>query len=312
MPAQMTSAQARVIDPILTNVARGYQNNELVGGALFPTIPVGKRGGKIIVFDKTSFKLFATDRSPGENVRRVRFGRQSDPYSLTQHALEGEVAVEDLEESQDGPGIDEAFTAVSGVANIIALRKERAQAALATNAALYPVSNKVTLTLTDQWSDPASTPVNDIEAAKDAIRSKTGKRPNTLVLGPTVFSALKTNPQIIDRIKYTGRDVPTLDLLASLFGVANVVSGDAVQASDDDVLSDVWGKFAVLAFTQVADLRARGVPSFGYTYQLKNYPIAKPGYYEENTNTWYYQVMDECSPVIAGSDAGFLFSGAVA
>jgi hypothetical protein len=34
---QMNAAQARVVDPILTNHARGYTNAEMIGRFLFPT-----------------------------------------------------------------------------------------------------------------------------------------------------------------------------------------------------------------------------------------------------------------------------------
>lgn len=43
---QMTPDSARVVDPILSNIARGYSNSALVGGSLFPTVPVQQRGGK--------------------------------------------------------------------------------------------------------------------------------------------------------------------------------------------------------------------------------------------------------------------------
>ena len=43
----MNAAGARVVDPILTTAAQGYQNNEFVGSALFPYVPVQQRGGKV-------------------------------------------------------------------------------------------------------------------------------------------------------------------------------------------------------------------------------------------------------------------------
>lgn len=66
---QMTPATARVIDPILTNVARGYANNALIGMSLFPAVPVQQRGGKIVSFGKEAFMTYATGRAPGAMPR---------------------------------------------------------------------------------------------------------------------------------------------------------------------------------------------------------------------------------------------------
>ena len=49
---QMTISATRVIDPILSTVAQGYKNSALIGSALFPSVPVTQRAGKIIQFGK--------------------------------------------------------------------------------------------------------------------------------------------------------------------------------------------------------------------------------------------------------------------
>jgi len=309
----MTPANARVIDPVLTEIARGYQNNVFVGAALFPAVPVGQRGGKIIQFGKEAFRAYNTGRAPGANTKRVQYDYGSDSYALEQHALEGTVPFDIMEEASAVPGIDVGQGAVQMVQDIIAARLERAQATLATTAGNYAASNKVTLSGTSQWSDlSASNPIDDIEAAKEAVRAKIGRYPNTVVMGAAVMAKLRQHSKIIDRIKYTGRDVPTPELLASLFVVQRVLSGDAVQASDADVLSDVWGKSVVVAYTETAGLAQMGRPSYGYTYRLRGYPIVESAYQDRNAKSWIYPVTDEVSPVIAGAEAGYLISAAVA
>ena len=67
----MNTAGARVIDPILSTVAQGYQNAEFIGMNLFPYVPVGQRGGKIITFGKEDFALYATGRAPGANTTEL-------------------------------------------------------------------------------------------------------------------------------------------------------------------------------------------------------------------------------------------------
>lgn len=309
---QMSPSQARVVDPILTTVAQGYKNAEMVGGALFPAVPVTQRGGKIVKFTREDFRLYATGRAPGANTKRVQYGYGSDPYALEQHALEGVVPFEIMQEANQAPGINMATVAIRKTQNIIALRNEKAQADLATDATKYAAANKVTLAGAAQWSDDASAPSKDIEAARDAIRAKTGRYPNKVVLGARVFSKLKTHPAIVDRIKYTGRDVVTADLLAALWEVEKVEIGKAVYEDAAGALVDVWGKFVVVAFTELGSLADMGVPSYGYTYQLGGYPIVETPYQDRNAKSWVYPVTDELSPVMAAADAGYLISAAVA
>lgn len=312
---QMTPGGARVIDPILSTVARGYKNAAMVGGALFPTVPVTARGGKILTFGKEDFMTYATARAPGAATRRVQYGYAGSSYALESHSLEGVLPVESLQEAQAVPGVDLASVTVHKTQNIIALRKEQQQATLATTAGNYASGNKVTLSGTSQWSDTTNgvaDPVKDVETGKEAVRAKIGLRPNTGIMSASVFAALKVAPKIIDRIKYTGRDVPTLELLRNLFGLDRLEVGDAVQATDGGVFSDVWGKFFVLAYTTLANANDMGTPSYGYTYQLGGYPIVESPYLDRNTKSWIYPVTDEVAPVIAGAEAGYLISAVIA
>lgn len=309
---QITPAQARVVDPILSTIAQGYQNSEMVASFLFPTVPVNLRGGNVITFGKEGFMLYATARAPGENTKRVKFGYAGAPYALQDFSLEGLVPVEIEQEAMNGPGIDLGSRAVSEVSAIMALRLEKASADIARAAGNYGSNNKVTLSGTSQWSDSASDPIKDVEAAKEAIRAATGKRPNTLVMGAAVMAMLRQHGKILDRIKYTGRDVPTPDLLASLFGVQRVVVGDAIYSTDAGAFVDVWGKDVVLAYTELGSLQSAGLPSYGYTYQLNGYPQVEEAYFDRNAKSWIYPVTRVEAPVLAAAGAGFLITNAVA
>lgn len=311
----MNPAQARVVDPVLTTVAQGYQNSEMIATALFPTVPVNLRAGNIIAFGKESFMLYQSQRAPGENTKRVRFGHAGAAYALVDYSLEGMVPVEIEQEAMNGPGIDLGQRAINEVQAIMALRQEKAAADIARTAASYAASNKATLSGTDQWSDYGATsdPIDDIEAAKSAVRAATGKRPNTIVLGALVMDKLKHHPKIVDRMKYTGRDVATAELLASLFGVQRVVVGDAIYSNDTGTaFTDVWGKDVIVAYTNLASAQSGGLPSYGYTYQLSGYPQVEEPYFDRNVKSWLYPVTRSEAPVLAAASAGFLFTNAVA
>jgi len=313
--SQMTPAAARVVDPVLSTVAQGYKNNEMVAGYLFPTVPVNLRGGNVITFGKEGFMLYASQRAPGENTKRVRFGYAGAPYALVDYSLEGLVPTEVEQEARNGPGIDLGAGAVTEVSAIMALRLEKQAADIARTAASYAAANKITLSGTGQWSDFSGTsdPIASIETAKEAIRAATGKRPNTIVMGAVVMSKLKQHPDIVDRIKYTGRDVATPELLASLFGVERVVSGDSIYSNDaGTAFTDVWGKDVVVAYTQLGSLQSGGLPSYGYTYQLAGYPMVEEAYYDRNAKSWIFPVTRVEAPVMAAASAGYLITNAVA
>ena len=307
----MTPSQARVIDPILTTVARGYKNAAFVGSLLFPYVPVPQRGGKIITFGKEDFKLYGTARAPGANTKRVSYGYAGEAYALEQHALEGVVPFEIMEEASAVPGIDMGKGAVTRTQNIIALRLEYAQARLATDATKYDAGNKSAPSGTDKWENDASDPIAQVEAAKEAVRAKIGRRPDAAVISAAVWKSLKNHPKVIDRIKYTSRDNATPELVAALFGLKKVAIGDAVYADDKGKFTDVWGKSVVLGYVEVGSLAEMGTPAYGYTYQLMGYPMVEQPYPDRNAKSWIYPVTDEVRPVIAGADAGFLIQNAV-
>lgn len=311
--SQQTTGQARVLDPILSAVARGYRSPKAaVANVLFPIVTVGQRAGRILSFGPDDFKLVSTKRAPGSNTKRVQFGYASDPFALVDHRLEGAVPAELDEEARAVPGIDLSSNAVRRVQNVLALEREHMAATLARDASKYDAANKETLSGTSQWSHASSDPFTDLMEGKEVIRSKTGERPNVLTVGPKVLTALRTHPKVLDRLS-TAADRPpaTLQQLLALFELQQIVEGEAVY-HDGTQFQDVWGKDAILAFTTPASMQEMGSPNYGYTYQLAGRPQVEEGYFDENTNTWYYPTSDAYQPVFAGPAAGFLFKDAAA
>ena len=238
---QLNNAQARIIDPVLSAVAQGFKQSNFVGFDLFPRVPVAQRAGRITAFSKEDFMLYNTGRAPGQNTKRVQFGYAAGSYVLESHSLEGTVPIETLQEAAAVPGIDLAKKAIFNMQNVIATRLEKAQADVARTLASYNVANRITLSGTGQWSDfgTVSDPIAVVEAGKEAVRRRIGRLPNTAVMGAAVFAALRQHPKVIDRMKFTGRDVPTVEILASLFGLKNVLVGDAVWSDDAGVFNDM-------------------------------------------------------------------------
>ena len=314
---QMTLAQARVINPVLTSIAQGIQQNSLIGSALFPMIDVGQRAGNIITFGREDFMQYSgLVRGPGTATKRVQVGYSGSTFALVDYSLEGSLPIETLQEAEasaNGFSVDMASITLRKTIAIMSLRLEIAQATLATTLGNYPAANRVTLSGTSQFNDYTnSTPQSVIETGKEAVRAAIGRRPNVMVLGPITFARLRQHPVIRDFIKYTSREVATPELLASFFGVDRVLVGDGVQATDAGVLSDIWGKHAILAYVETDTLANLGAPTFGYTYNLSGYPLVEEPYYDRQHKTWYFPVTRSEAPVIAASSAGYFIQNAVA
>lgn len=314
---QMTPAQARVIDPVLTAVAQGYASDQSpVADMLFPVVQVSARAGKIIEFNADSYKLYNTATAPGADVGDVQFGYASSDFALVDRKLNGKVPIELMEEAQAVPGIDLANMAIRGVRDLMAREREQLAASLALNASAYAAENKVTLSGTDQWSDSTSDPFTVVADAREAVRQKTGKRPDKMIVGPAVRSALAKHDKVLLRLRggrgAEGMDQTpaTLAQLSALFEL-QVVEGD-MQYHNGTTFVDIWGKFALLAYTQTASTAQMGVPSFGYTYQLRGRPVVYEPYMRDAQDSWIYPMRDAFNPYLVGPDSGFLISAAVA
>lgn len=312
---QQTLSQARVIDPILTTFAQGYVRPGNVGQLLFPRANVAAYGGQILTFGKEAFRAYNTKRSPGAATKRVQFGYAGQTYAIAPSALEALVPFELQTDAAAVPGIDLASDSVSLVMDIHEIALESECAALATTAANYDSSHKVTLLTTDCWTDPTnSDPTGDVFAGAEAIRASIGMRPNTCILSPAAFAALQTHTKILDRLKYTQAGSITTDLLARLWNVAQVAVADAVSASgQSDTLSDIWGQDVVLAYVAPpsgSNSRSNARPSYGYTYTLNGMPLVRQPYQDNNALSWVYGVSADRTPVLSGVTAGYLIKGA--
>lgn len=308
----MNNRQIRVIDPILSNVAQGYKHPERVGFNLFPRVPVQQRGGQIIEFGRESFKRYNTRRAPGANTKRIQFGYEGKPFALVQDSLEGKVPIEHMQDANQVPGVNLGSRAVNGVMNILSLSLEIEQAGVALNAANYATNNKDTLSGTDQWTDPTSDPAKQLREYGEAVRAAIGLRPNTLNLSASGFNALAEHPKIQERFKYTSSDSITKEMLARLFNLRRVEVGEAVYMDEgSDVMQDVWGNAAVLAYVP-EQIDSEETPSFGYTYTLEANPMVEEPYYDNSAKSWIYPVMYDRTPVLAGMEAGFLIQAVAA
>ena len=305
-----SNSAVRVIDPVLTNIAQGYNIQQMVGEVLFPRVPVMTRGGQIIEFGRDAFRLYSSKRQAGGRTARIQFGYLGKPFALFNDAVEVPLPREHLQDARIMPGLDLGARAINVTMRNMLLSLEVDQAILATTAANYGAANKVTLAGATKWSASTGTPMTDIDAGREVIRQSTGMYPNTVVMSPLAFNACKNNPTVVSRFQYNGvagtdASQITTAMLAGLFNVDRVVVGKGVYFNDANVGTDIWGNNVVLAYSVLGNTMLEE-PSYGYTYTLEGNPLVEEPYWEPQTKSWVYGVTFERAPVLSGISAGYL------
>jgi len=299
--------ELRIVDPVLTTLARGYSNAKFVAESLFPIAPVEQEGGKIPQFGKEQFKLYKTERAIRAKSNRISpEGLTTIEYALTEH--DEEYPMDYREEAASMFNLERHGTMV--VTETIQLSREKAAADLAQNADNYPVGNKITLSGTSQFTHADSDPITVMETAKEALRGKIGKRPNTMIMGAATYKALKNHAKLIERIKYSMKGILTIDLMKEIFDVANIVVGEAIYASDDGVFADIWGDNVILAWVPENPGGAeRSVyePSFGYTLRKRNMPQVDK-YTENGGKLRVVRSTDMYQVKMVGAESGYLIA----
>lgn len=301
------------VDPMLTNVAIGYSNDEYIAEKIFPSFKVAKQSAKHFVYDRGRFRVNDNERGSGANSKEVSLTLTTgDPYYCDDHALRQFVSDEDVDNAitPTSPFID----ASENVMEMHMVAREKELADLLTNTS--NLTQNTTLSGTSQFDDYTnSDPFDVIETAMQTVHSSIHVNPNTLIMGKQVWDKLKHHPAFLERIKYSQKGVITTDLLASLIGVDRVIIGGAGYNSADegqtDSMSYIWGKHMILAY--IAPTVRPKLMTLGLTYSWKEMQTERlRGSDEEDRKGTYVRVGNHYyEQRLVSALAGYLIKNAV-
>lgn len=305
------------IDAALTQISVGYKNEEFIGAQLLKEVPVDKDSDKYWVFDQDMFDLVDDRIRPKTVANEIDYTLSTDTYYCDGHALRE--AVSDRERANADSGIDLDAGATENVMGRIELGREKRIADKLTTLTTYDAALRTTLAGNDQWSDYTnSDPIGKIEAAKRLVHKAIGLMPNTLFMGAEVYDKLKWHSKLIEYYKYSQKGVLTLDMLKELFGVKNIVVGNALYTTtakgQTRTLGYIWGKDAGLLY--VPDRPAQKTPAFGYSFVWR-IPQGQNGrvvykYREEGRHADFIEAEEYVDEKTTVQKAGYLFKAAVA
>src|SRR6266496_1113260 len=258
------------LDSMLTDISVGFDNPDMfVAQRLFPAVRVAKQSDKYYVYNRDLWGRVTDDiRAPGSEANELPpMTLSRDTYFIEEHALEDVVPDEEVDNADDPlqPSVD----ATERVTNTILLNRENAMVAIATTTGNYASGFTTTLSGTSQWSDYVnSDPIADIKTGRAKIHDNLFRDPNVAIMGYQVAVKLEDHPDLIERIKYSQRGVPTDAIIAEVLGIGNFVRAGAGKVTSaygaTETFGYLWGKHVVLAF--VPERPAKKTPSFGYEF----------------------------------------------
>lgn len=270
----MPTMQNAHIDRALTNMSVAYMQDSsaFIADKVFPIVKVKRQSDVYYIYNKGDFmrdeaqlRGAATESAGGD------YGVEaSDPYYCRKHAFHKDVTPEERA-NYDEP-LDADSDAADFVSQKMLIRREMEWASKFFKSGIWGTEIEGASAASEgkviYWNEATSDPIGDVTGASVKMASTTGYKPNTLVLSPFVFNALKNHEDILDRIKYTQKGIVTEDLLATLFGVERVlvawsVVNSAAKGAKDDI-GFIMGKHALLCYSNPTPALKK--PSAGYIF----------------------------------------------
>lgn len=271
----MPKMQDAHIDRAMTNISVAYLQDAsaFIADKVFPIVPVRRQSDVFYVYNKGDFmRDEAQVRGAGTESAGGDYGvAASDPYHCRKHAFHYDVTEEERANYDEPLNADTDATEFVSQKMLIRREMEWASKFFKTGVWGTEITGAESNPSAGQaikWNLATSNPILDITNAAVKMASETGYRPNTLVLSPFAFNALKNHEDILDRIKYTQKGIVTTDLLATLFEVQHVyvawsVVNSAAKGATDSV-SFIMGKHALLCYANPSPALRK--PSAGYIF----------------------------------------------
>lgn len=317
----------------LTNIATAYFQDEAayIADKVFPMVPVQHQTDLYFVWNKDDlFRDEAQQRADATESAGTGNNVATASYAAKVWALHQDIGTQ-IRANADG-AIDLDVTSTRMLMQKMLIRRDRFFAtsylktgvwgtdAVGTAAASGGVPGTATPVY---WDDDAnSDPFTDIANGQTTILTNTGFMPNTLLLSWNAYQALRKNPLIIDRIKYTTptfAGTVTEALLAQCFDVDRVVVSKATYNTAAEGLAGSYsliaGKNALLCYS--APQPGLMIPTAGYTFAWSGFTgLNSLGVrVSQIPMNWLGlgTIRNECEMAfdmqVVGKDLGYYFSG---
>jgi hypothetical protein len=229
------------IDQYLTNFSEMYRQEQrhFVAGVASTPVPVQHESDKYAIYPRGYFWRDEAEVRPlGGRPVQVNYKVESGQYLAEEWGLEH--TIDDRQRVNTSTPFDLDESGVMLLEGKMIIREERIWAQKFFGAGIW--SHDLSSSAGDfiPFDDAASDPVETIDEYKNVFLQRTGMMPNTIILGSNVQPKLRSNPNVIDRLKYTQLGVANVETLATLFEVDTVrtargIYNAANEGADDDL-----------------------------------------------------------------------------
>lgn len=302
------------VDPLLTNIAKGYRPLGHVNEIILPTLGVQKASAKIAVYGAENLRLVTTIKSAeGETPTVTMNPTTATAYQLEEHAIKA-MASDAAAENQDKP-FDEQRDKAELVTDLLSVGREIALATYMSDTT--NITNNTTLSSTAQFGDTADDPIGVIDTAVQTVADAMGILDSqvSLVLSLPVWRVLVRLPEVLDTLgfKYHQASQVTEQDLARAFGVRRVVTAAGIYNSAEDgqtdVISRIWGKHMWAVY--IPEQPRLKEHAFGYTCRRKAAMVVDK-WYDQDRKGWWVRNTDEFDQYILNAKGAYLVKNAVA
>jgi hypothetical protein len=275
----MSSNRPFAVSATLTAIAVGYRNPalSLIADRVLPRVDVTSEKFKYTEFPLAEGFTFP-DARVGRRSRpnQLEFSGEEKTDSVDDFGYDVSIPFSDIDEAQKlrASGVsnyDPENRATEGLTDALLLAREVRTAAVIQDTNAYATGRKVALVGTARFNDYANS--SPITVIKTGLESTLVHRPNTAVMGQSVWSTLQSHPQLVKAIRGNNTDqgIITREEFCRLFELKDLLVGEGFvniakpgQAAN---LSRVWGKSIQLLFINPAATTQGGI-TFGFTAQL--------------------------------------------
>lgn len=300
------------IDRLLSQMAIGYANDNLVAGTIAPVVPVDKQGDMYSVFSSAdAFRIEDTKRSPGTEANKITRTISSDTFYAQNYALKYPVTLEDRENADPVYRQNMIDNAGEYLVEKHGLDWENRLATLIFAAASVGSSAGVA----SEWDAAASSdPLGDMNTALDNVEDLTGTRPNRILMGKDAWRSCRRNDQILNRLfgSNNGGGFAMRGQVASLLEVDEIIVGGAYKNTANEAqaasLSKIWADHVLAYYAPSSASRDRPSHSYSFRWQPAGMPSMQaerhpydPKTKSEEVEVGYYQ-----AEKITGANYGFL------
>lgn len=234
----------------LANVSVAHRNKAYIADKVFPILDGADPRAKITVYKKGAwFRDEAGIRAAGTRAARGSFPVGEISLSTVEYAFAAAVTDEDRRfvKAQGAPAVQPDMDAVEFATDKVDLKKERRVSATILGGT-WADGNSGGIDAEGLWSPAGATNtfLADMVTGKKLLKGL-GIIPNCLVIDYETALYLAEVEAILDKIKYTQRGVLTMELLAAILDIDEVIVGSAIHSSaeeaadgDDFTAVDIW------------------------------------------------------------------------